>query len=79
MAVSGICSGVPEKKFWEHRGKVVPESRTALKSRISGAGKGKPAANLGSTLPGPLSQPSMRGVFETDSYSPNHKIPIAAI
>ena len=41
--------------------KSFPESRNDLNSRISGTGKGKPAANLGSTLPGTLSQPP--GVF----------------
>ena len=42
----------------------------ATNSRISDFGKGKPAGNLGSTLPGTLSQPSVRGCFfEIDSYS----------
>ena len=32
---------------------IFPESRNATNSRISGARKGEPAGNLGSTLPGP--------------------------
>ena len=72
MAVSGISSAVPEERSREIAGKLLekfPEARNALNSRISGTGKGKPAANLGSTVPGTLSQPSVQGVFEIDSYS----------
>ena len=42
---SGKVPGKLRKKF--------PEPQDATNSRISGAGKGKPAANLGLTLPGP--------------------------
>ena len=57
-AVAGI-GGNFQEKCWNF----VLKSQHALNSRISGTGKGKPAANLGSTLPGTLSQPSVRGVF----------------
>ena len=60
MAVSGpgVCSGVLQKKIWENPGKIAGKlfpnrERNATSSRISGTGKGKPAGNLGSTLPGP--------------------------
>ena len=39
------------------------KTRSALHSRISGAGKSKPAVNLGSTVPWTLSPPSGRDVF----------------
>ena len=54
VAVSGIGSGVPEENSGKIAGKLLeifPESRNASNSRIWGTGKGKPAANLGSTLP----------------------------
>ena len=48
--------------FWERpekiAGKILPESRNASKSRIWSTGKGKLAANLGSTPPQTLSRPS---------------------
>ena len=72
VAASGICWGGPEENSGKITGKLlenVPESRNALNSSTSGTGKGKPAANLWSTLPGTLSKPSMAGVFEIDSYN----------
>ena len=39
----------------------VPGGMHTVDSRLSGAKKGKPAANLGSTLPATLSRPSVRG------------------
>ena len=55
MAVSGISSGVPSKNFGKIAGKIMLEdfleSRTALSFKVSGTGKGKPAAKVGSTLP----------------------------
>ena len=57
MAVSGVCAGVLEQSSGKIPGKLLDfffsESRNALNSRILGTGKGKPARNLGSTLPGP--------------------------
>ena len=56
MAVSGVCSGVPEKNSGKIVGKLLdfPESRHATNSRISTImQKRRPAGNLGSTLPGP--------------------------
>ena len=52
--VSGIGLGFPRKipgKLGETCWKNCPESRKALNSGILGTGKGKPAANLGLTLP----------------------------
>ena len=46
-------SGKTPGKSWENCWKIFPESQNATNSRISGTGKGKPAGNLGSTLPGP--------------------------
>ena len=64
-AVSGVCSGVLEENSGKVPGKLLeifPEPQNATHSRISGTGKGKPAGNLGSTLPGPC--PNLaRGVF----------------
>ena len=55
------------REFWgKVPGKLLeknPESRNALNSRISGTGKRKPAANIGSTLPWNLCRPSVRGIF----------------
>ena len=67
VAVSGVCSGVPEENSGKVTGKLpeknVPESQHATNSRISGTGKGKPSGNLGSTLPRPCSHLPSRGVF----------------
>ena len=63
-AVAGIWSGVFEENSRKIAGRlreIFPESRDALTSSTSGTEKDKPAANLGSTLPGTLSQPSVRG------------------
>ena len=49
VAVSGVCSGVPEENSGKVPGncwKNFPESQNATNSRISGTGKGKP-------VPGP--------------------------
>ena len=46
---SGKTPGKSRENCW----KIFPESGNATNSRISGTGKGKPAGNLGSTLPGP--------------------------
>ena len=57
-------------KFRENRWKICPKSRNALISRAWARRKGKPAANLRSTLPGTLSTSSVRDVFfAIDSYS----------
>ena len=56
-------------KFRENCWKIFPESPNATNSWISGTGKGKPAGNLGSTLPGPCPHLPC-GVFsEIDSSS----------
>ena len=59
VAVSGICSGVPEENSGgiavKIAGEILLASQNAFNSRNSGTGKGKPAANLGPTLPGTLS------------------------
>ena len=55
-------------KFWEIAG-FFPESPNAANSRISGTGKGKPAGNLGSTLPGPCPHLPCGVFFEIDSSS----------
>ena len=58
VAVSGVCSGVPEENSGKVPGKLqkmFPELQNATNSRISGTRKGKPAGNIWSTLPGPCS------------------------
>ena len=50
-------------------GKIFPEPRNATNSMISGTGKGKPAGNLGSTLPGPCPHLPCGVFFEIDSSS----------
>ena len=68
MAVSGVCSGVLEEssgKSRKKRRKNLPESRNATNSRILGTGKGEPAGNLGSTLPGPCPHLPCRVFFES--------------
>ena len=49
-SVQEFCRKV-SGKLQEIAGKFCPESRNALNCRISGTGKGKPAADIGSTLP----------------------------
>ena len=56
-------------KFRENCWIIFPESRNALNCRISGTGKGKPAENLGSTLPGPCPHLPCGVFFEIDSSS----------
>ena len=58
------CGKIPGK-CWKN----VPKSLNALNSRISGTGKGKAAANLGPTLPGPCPTFRTGCFFEIDSYS----------
>ena len=48
-------SGKSQENCWKN----CPELPNATNSRISGTGKGKPAGNLGSTLPGPCPPPSV--------------------
>ena len=74
MAVSGICSGVPEENSGKIAGKLLeffPESRSASHARISGTGKAKPAANIGSTLSWALCRPSVQGVFRNRQLQPS--------
>ena len=51
-SVRGFSRKTPGKSR-ENCWKIFPESRNATNSRIWGTGKGQPAGNLGSTLPGP--------------------------
>ena len=57
VAVSGVYSGVLEENSRESPGKIAgkcfPNREVLQNSRISGTAKGKPAGNLGKTLPGP--------------------------
>ena len=67
-------SGVLEESCRKASGKfgeIFPESQNAFNSRISSTGKGKPSANLGSTLRWTLSQPSVRGVFWNRQFQPS--------
>ena len=65
------------REFWrkvagksrENCWKKFPELRNATNSRISGTVKGKPAGNLGLTLPGPCPNLPCRVLFEIDSSS----------
>ena len=70
----GLC-GSAGGKFRENSGKITgkiyPESRNALNSRILGTGKGKPAGNIGSTLPWTLCRPSVRDVFRNRQLQPS--------
>ena len=50
---------------------ILVHSASNSNSRISGTGKGKPAANIGSTLPWALCRPSMRGVFRNRQFQPS--------
>ena len=64
--------GFPRKirgKSWENCWKIIPDSRNALSSRISGTGKGKPAGNRGSTLPGACPHLLCKVFLEIDSSS----------
>ena len=68
----GCVRGFPRRtpgKSRENSWKIFPESRNAINSRISGTGKGKPAGNLGSTLPGPCPNLPCGVFFEIDSSS----------
>ena len=68
----GVYLGVPEensRKALRKSRKISPISRNATNSRISGTGKGKPAANLGSALPGPCPHLPCGVFFEIDSAS----------
>ena len=72
MAVSGVCSGVPEENSGKVPGKLLEifsESRNATNSMISDTGKGKPAGNLGLTLPGPCPHLPCGVFFEIDGSS----------
>ena len=69
VAVSGSVRGLPR----EHSGKVPAgknsQAPNATNCRISGTGKGKPAGNLGSTLPGPCPHLPCGVFFEIDTSS----------
>ena len=67
-SVRGFSRKTPGKSR-ENSWKFFPESRNATNSRISGTGKGKPAGNLGSTLPGPCPHLLCGVFFEIDSSS----------
>ena len=69
VAVSGVFAGVLQESRGKIPGKYFPESPNATNSRISGTGKGKPAGNLGSTLPGPCHHLPCGVFFEIDSSS----------
>ena len=65
----GLLAG-SRGKVWENCWQNLPESRNVLISGISGTRKGKPAANIRSTLPGTLFQPSVR-VFWNRLFHPS--------
>ena len=44
VAVSGVCSGVPEANSGKITGNIIPKSQDALNSSVWSTGKGKPAA-----------------------------------
>ena len=67
-SVRGFSRKTPGKPR-EIAGKLFPESRNAINSRISGTGKGKPAGNLGPTLPEPCPHLPCGVFFEIDSSS----------
>ena len=52
VAVSGVCSGVLQENSGKIPGKL-PNRKMLQIPGFQGTGKGKPAGNLGSTLPGP--------------------------
>ena len=62
---SGKTPGKCRENCWKN----FPESRNATNFRISGTRKGKPAGNLGSTLPGPCPHLPCGVFFEIDSSS----------
>ena len=64
----GLFSRKTPGKFQENCWKNFPESRNATNSRISGTGKGKPAGNLGPTLPGPCLHLPCSGGSESKTY-----------
>ena len=61
----GKTPGKNRETCWKN----VPESRHATNSSILGTGKGKPAGNLGSTLPGPCPHLPCGVFFEIDKSS----------
>ena len=63
-----FCRKVPGK-FRENCWKILAGSRNATNSRTSGTRKGKPAGNLGSTLPEPCRHLPCGVFFEIDSCS----------
>ena len=67
-SVRGFSRKTPGKSR-ENCWKMFPESRNATNSGISGTGKGEPAENLGSTLPGPCPHLLCGVFFEIDSSS----------
>ena len=67
-SVRGFSRKTPGKSR-ENSWKIFPEARNATSSRIWGTGKGKPAGNLGSTLPEPCPDLPCRVFFEIDSSS----------
>ena len=72
-SVPEFCRKVPGK-LRENCWKTFPKSRSALNSRISGTGKGKTAANVGSTLPWTLCRPSVRGVSWNRQLQPSRAL-----
>ena len=58
-------SGKARENCWKN----CPEPRNATNSGNSGTGKGKPAGNLGSTLPGPCPHLPCGVFFEIDRSS----------
>ena len=73
-AVAASARGFP-RKIQENRVKIAElfsrNFGNSFNSRILSTGKGKPAANLGSTLPGALSRPSVWGVFGNPQLQPS--------
>ena len=63
----GSSGGKSRENSGKIAGKIFPESPNATNSRILGTGKGKPAGNLGSTLPGPCPHLPCGVFFEIDS------------
>ena len=74
VAVSGVCSGVPEENSGKVPGQLlenVSGPRNDTNSRISGTRKGKLAGNLGSILPGPCPRLACGVFFEIDKFQPS--------
>ena len=65
----GSVRGFSRKTPGNSREDCWKEARNATNSRISGTGKGEPAGNLGSTLPGPCPHSPCGVFFEIDSSS----------